>query len=215
MNNILGNWTELVDKDVVRKLLISLDKEYSNKIVFPNKKEVFLPFKLCNYNNVKVVIMGMSPYSDGKATGIPFANREDSIKLSSSLELIKDKVEDDIYNGFHLDFDITLKSWIEQGVLLLNSALTVVRGSPDSHIQHWFNFNKELVKNLSNRYPDIIFCLWGKNAQLFERYINSNSIILKSYHPSYFARLNSKFECDHFKIINKILMEKNIEKIIW
>ena len=213
--SILHDWKGLVEYDTVNKVLDEVNKDYLNKTVYPERKEVFSVFRRCNPNDVKVVIIGMSPYHDGKATGIPFANRDDTIQLSTSLELVKNKIESDIYNGFNLDFDITLESWLKQGVLLLNSAITTVRGNPNSHVNIWFKFVSEIISNLTDNKKDIIFCLWGRNAQHFKRYIKNGSIILECPHPSYFARLNEEFNCNHFIEVNEILKNSGEKIIKW
>jgi uracil-DNA glycosylase len=124
-----------------------------------------------------VVILGQDPYHDGSATGLAFANSGDGPRISPSLAWIKKALEHD-YDTLCLDFDYGLTSWAKQGVLLLNTALTVEKGKAGSHTVLWNTFTKELLTSLTSTKDDIIFVLWGKKAQDYAKFIKGNNKIV-------------------------------------
>jgi len=171
----IGEWykvpeiRDFVSTSYMRKVLIYLNKEYINKIIYPKKSNVFKCFKLCKPEKLKVVILGTEPYNNGMATGLCFANNNEKLKLSPELENIILKVENDVYLGLNLDFDITLEDWAKQGVLLLNTSLTVESKKKHSHLRIWNNFIKNILKIISENYPGTIFVLVGKKANGFKK----------------------------------------------
>lgn len=197
--------------------------------IYPSSNDVFNAFKYCKYDNLKVVIIGQDPYpsemnSKPQAHGLAFsykkANELDT-HVPYSLNNILKEVEDDIYDGFQFPPPSTdLTRWAEQGVLLLNSALTVKKGEPRSHFDLWNNITKEFLKKLSEINSGLIYVLWGADAQSYEKYINTKSnYILKAAHPAAERYGGNKgfFGCKHFSQINKILTENNGENynITW
>lgn len=222
--SLLETWynplEQFINTEYMKKLFTFLNKEYNNKIVYPNKNKVFRVFQKTNYNEVRVIILGQDPYPDGSGTGVAFAN-EDNIRESSfspSLIKIKDCIERTNKDGLYIDFDPTLEKWIKQGVLLLNSSLTVVKNKPGSHTIYWKNFIKEIIKILNNNKTGLIFCLWGNQAKQFKQFINSsNHYILECSHPASACYNNVDWDCNHFNKINQIITEQNGEefKINW
>lgn len=215
MNN---NWNFIFNIPSLNSILNYLDKEYrSNTPILPSKNKVLEAFKQCPYEKVKVVIIGQDPYPQpGYATGLLFANPKDTKELSPSLLLIKDRIYKDFYlttpNQFK--FDCTLQNWANQGILLLNSALTVVTNKPGSHSNLWYPFIKDLVIELNKRLHGIIYILIGSNAHLFKKFININNNYLFCYkHPAYYLRIKQEYKCDGFLQINKILKSINNEII--
>jgi uracil-DNA glycosylase len=202
----------LLKTDYFYRLTDFIGKSYDKTTVYPNKKYIFKAFKECPYKDLKIVILGKDPYPDGSATGLAFANSDlkmgDS-KLSPSLKVIKDCIENSIYDGLNLDFDQTLTSWSKQGVLLLNTALTVERHIIGSHHKYWQKFTSEVLKIINDNNSGIIFMLWGKEAQMYEDYISlTRHYVLKCNHPSWAARNNISWDCNHFVKANE-LIEKN------
>ena len=120
----------------------------SKKKYYPERENIFNAFKLCPLYKLKVVILGQDPYHDGSATGLAFSNRSDSTTLSPSLRNIFKEVENNTSNGLKLDQDPNLERWAKQGVLLLNTALTVEKGNPGSHAKLWDSFTKEVLKKI-------------------------------------------------------------------
>lgn len=226
----LQEYNRLVSSDTLKVVLNHLILEYKTKHIFPKMQDVFKPFRVCPYKDLKVVIIGQDPYPQkGYATGLAFANPENTKIISPSLQLIKDRIYLDFPeysegfidelpfgNPFEYIFDITLESWAKQGVLLLNSALTIEENKIGSHSNIWYPFMKELIKNLSEVNSGIIYMLLGNDAKIFKSFINKKSnYILEYKHPAYYARNNEFFQCDGFKKVNKILKENHNIKINW
>lgn len=159
------------------------------------------------------------PYSQpGVATGILFGNRSDTLEkdLSPSLKLVKETVIDFEVPHNLLTFDNSLKSWSNQGILMINAALTVEVNKVGSHIMLWRPLLTSMLEKLSEINSGIIYVLFGSIAHTFEPYINSKSnYILKYKHPAYYARIGKRFECDGFKRINEILSANMNTKIKW
>lgn len=187
-----NGWNQILDSPITNKILHFLEREYKNNIpIFPTQENVFNAFKECAYKDLRVVMLGQDPYPQpGYATGLLFANP--------------------IGTPEKFYFDITMKKWAHQGILLLNSALTVVANTPTSHSNLWFPFIKDMLVKLSRDASGIIYLLIGSYAKLFEPFINHNTNYVLCYkHPAYFARTNSEFECDGFLKTNEILSKNN------
>ena len=158
------------------------------------------------------------PYPQrGVATGILFGNKEevDEDNLSPSLKIVKEAVVNFEIPHNSVIFDQTLESWAKQGILMINSALTVEMNKIGSHVMLWRPFIAKLLKNLSNKEPGIIYVLFGSQAQTFMPYINRNSIVVKTEHPAWYARTNQKMSPKLFFDINKVLKEKYNKGIEW
>ena len=182
--------------------------------ILPDTSKTFKAFRLCPLKNVKVIILGQDPYHDGSATGLAFANRADKRKVSPSLKHIITAVEidDGKKHGVNvkglLDVDTTLESWARQGVLLLNTALTVEKGKAGSHTELWKDFTRMFIEMVSRNKPNLVFVLWGKKAQEYEKFIRGKHTILKAAHPaaeSYSGGTAGFYTCGHFNSINQII----------
>jgi len=174
---------------------------------------MFKAFKLCPYRELKVVIIGMDPYNDGSATGIAFANKEGTTSLSPSLQVIKDYLMSKEENYFK-DFDVTLESWAKQGVLLLNSSLTVTRYSAGSHVNIWRKFVSSFLQGLGEWQTGIVYVLMGEQAKTLKPYIGKFNDIIECKHPAYYARNNQPLP-DIFSQIDELTWAKNKLKIHW
>lgn len=212
MNEYFGDWMNVIDSSLLNSTLCRL----SGKQFLPEHDNVFLAFKKCDYHNLKAVFVGMDPYPQpGIATGVAFANRLNTPKdcVSPSLRVIIECLEDnynDLPNG---EFDVTLDSWSRQGILLLNSALTVAPNKPGSHALLWRPFISSLIHNLSERKNGLIFVLFGSQAESFEMYIDSPNVI-KCQHPSFYARKNMKMPYI-FRQIDDIMAKSGMDLIYW
>ena len=185
-----------------------------NKKITPDINNIFKAFELCKYKSTKVVIFGQDPYfQKGYANGLAFSVDEGK-KIPSSLNNIFAEIKSDTGN-LHAS-DGYLKCWADQGVLLLNSSLTVEIDSPGSHSKiGWNDFITDIVKVLSSK-EKIVFMLWGNHASFFEQYINKDkNLILKSYHPSPLSAYRGFFGNKHFSKCNAYLTSKNILTIDW
>ena len=215
-----GDWSKVIDLNMAAKIVREIDGLYS---ICPQKKDIFKAFKLCPLNNLRVVILGFDPYNDiykGKprATGIAFANATNTPEedYSPSLEILKESVID--YTKPHgiINFDPSLEKWEEQGVLLLNSALTCYPWHTGSHSLKWRPFTRFLLTNLSRYSVGIVYLLLGNDAQTFEPYIEKKfNHVIRCRHPSYYARTNTRMPSDVWKQINDILIGQNGYGIEW
>lgn len=214
-----NNCKELFNSCYMETLLKFITEEYKKGIVFPEKNNVFKAFKATPFNKVKVVILGQDPYFTDEngipdATGLAFANPMSKLKSNPSLDKIHEVVEQS-YNGLKIDFDVTLESWANQGVLLLNTALTVKKFSVTSHSKAWDKFTCNILKYLNLKTTGLHFCLWGSNAKKYKKYINPKlHFIYEAEHPAYAARQGKKWNCNHFFEINKNISEQNGSEFI-
>lgn len=210
---MFGSWSKILSVEDVSPILGVLDLEYEKYNIFPQKKQVFEAFRQCPYDATRVVIIGQDPYPQaGFATGIAFANPPGIRDISPSLDLLRERLFKD-YGVRYSEFDQTLLSWEKQGVLLLNSSLTVREGRPGSHTHLWAPFIQLLIKKLNEYNSGIIYVLLGNVAAGFARFIGPNNYILKYPHPAYFARLGCGFNCTMFTDINHKLKELNGDEI--
>lgn len=208
-------WSRIIDSEELYKILYKLESLYEKYTILPSKDKVFKAFTLCPYNELKVVMVGYDPYPQKDvATGVLFGNKVDTETLSPSLQVIKDSLLEDSIS-YPIKFDPTLESWARQGVLMLNSALTVEAYKTGSHTMLWRPFISKLLQNLSYYYPGIIYVLFGEQAKTFRPYIGTNNTILTSFHPSYFARQNKRMSPEIFQTINKVLKSHNNMQIEW
>mgnify|MGYP004538262631 FL=1 len=215
---MIGNDWDIVLKNIYdgeyfRPLLLRIQNEYKNKIIFPPKHEVFNAFKLTPFANVKVVIVGQDPYHGvGEAHGLSFSVR-DGIKLPPSLKNIYKELYDDL--GVPIRTSGDLSSWAKQGVLLLNSTLTVEKDNANSHSNiGWQQFTDDVIRLIDNNKNDVVFILWGNYARSKKRFIKNNFII-ESAHPSPLSAYNGFFGSKPFSKCNNYLKSKGLEEIKW
>lgn len=216
----IGNdWDEVLksesEKDYFLEIKAYLKKEYSEKVVYPPKEEIFTAFKLTEYKDVKVVILGQDPYHGfGQAHGLAFSVKKD-IKIPPSLRnMYKEILAEEEGNTFNHG---CLESWAKQGIFLLNATLTVREGEANSHSKiGWTKFTDEVIKKINEKDNPVIFVLWGNNAKAKRKYItNEKHIVLEGVHPSPLSANRGFFGCNHFKDINKILEKLYGKKIDW
>ena len=196
-----------------------LQKEYDEgQEIYPERKNIFSALELTPFEDVKVVIMGQDPYhGPNQAHGLSFSVRP-GVRTPPSLQ--------NIYKELHNDLQIPipqtgcLTPWAKQGVLLLNATLTVRRANPLSHHNKgWEKFTDAIISHLAKEKENIVFILWGKNAQekclKFKDEIASKHLILTAAHPSPYAAHNGFFGCRHFSKTNQYLEEHGKEPIDW
>ena len=185
-------------------------------IIFPPASDVFNAFSLCKAHNLKVVILGQDPYHGPKqAHGLCFSVL-DEIKLPPSLRNIYKELCDDI-EGFTMPTHGNLTKWAEQGVLLLNTVLTVEQGVANSHKgKGWEVFTDKVISQISEQLDSVVFLLWGAPAQQKIKLIDtSKHFVLNSVHPSPLSAYRGFFGCKHFSQTNAILNKLNRETIDW
>ncbi len=219
MNYVLSeNWSEALkshfDINYKRELFSWLENEYNSKVIFPPKEKVFNALNLVPIDKVKVVIVGQDPYHVyGQADGLAFSCHNGTPQ--PSLKNIFKEIESDL--GIKMSGNTDLTSWAEQGVLLLNTSLTVIEHQPASHSNElWHTFTREIIKILNTLNQPIVFMLWGNHAKQFIPLLNNpNHLVLQSAHPSPFSARNGFFGCKHFSKCNKFLSEQGIKEIDW
>ncbi|QKS73349.1 uracil-DNA glycosylase [Paenalkalicoccus suaedae] len=214
-----NDWQEQLgpelDKPYFHKLREFLKEEYKHHRIYPPKDEVMSAFHTTSYSDTKVVILGQDPYHGfGQAHGLSFSVRP-GVTLPPSLRNIYKELHNDL--GLPIPEHGYLQSWAKQGVLLLNTVLTVREGTPQSHQgQGWEEFTNQAIDQLNKRDRPVIFLLWGKHAQgKKERIDTEKHRILESPHPSPFSATRGFFGSRPFSKINDILVEWQEEPIDW
>ncbi|HIS90462.1 MAG TPA: uracil-DNA glycosylase [Candidatus Faecisoma merdavium] len=201
-------------KDYFKKLGVFVKNEYKNKICYPQYKDIFNALRYTDYDEVKVVILGQDPYhGENEAHGLSFSVR-DNVKRPPSLNNIFKELENDL--GIKkMNNDLT--NWAKQGVLLLNSIMSVVKDTPLSHKEKgWEIFTDNIIKLLNEREEPIVFILWGGYARSKKKLItNKNHYIVESVHPSPLSAYNGFFGSRPFSKTNNFLISKNIIPIDW
>ena len=193
-----------------------LNHEYQNKIIYPKPENVFNALNLVKYNDVKVVIIGQDPYHNpNQAHGLSFSVEND-VAIPPSLKNIYKELHDDM--GCYIPNNGNLTKWAKQGVLLLNSVLTVEKNKPNSHKNKgWEQITGKVVELLNQRVDPFIFLLWGSNAKAIGKNIDRNKhYVLEAVHPSPMsANQGGWFGCHHFSKTNEILRKLNKTPIDW
>ena len=214
LEEYFGDWMKVIDKEELLKVTKNVNILYKTKKCSPQYKDIFKAFHVTPYNNLHTIMVFQDPYSNNMATGIAIGNRNDVINLSPSLEVLKEAAIDYTVPHYGLQFDNTLESWSKQGILMLNTALTVEYGNPGSHSVLWRNFMIKLIKNLNTYNPGLIWVLWGTSAKSFRNYITSGNIV-EEYHPAYNARNNSKISRTFFRELKRDIKHKFDVDIEW
>ena len=213
-------WKKIIEnekqKDYYQKLEKEINKRYENSRVFPEKQNIFKAFSLTKLDNLKVVILGQDPYHGfGQAQGLAFSTPA-NIKNPPSMQNILKEIQSDLgKKSICEDGDLT--PWAKQGVLLLNTILTVEEAKPKSHHNlGWEVFTDNIIKYISDNCEDTIFILWGSPAISKTKLIDRKKHhILTAPHPSPLSSYRGFFGCKHFSQANDILKSLNKEAIIW
>ena len=220
MRNILHNsWTNILgsefDKEYYNNLHDFLVTEYKTKNIFPNMYDIFNALHYTEYQDVKVVILGQDPYhGPNQAHGLSFSVKP-GIPAPPSLKNIFKELHSDL--GCYIPNNGYLKSWADQGVLLLNTVLTVQAGNANSHKgKGWEIFTDRVISVLNDREDPVIFILWGSNAISKKKLItNKQHYILQSVHPSPLSANRGFFGSKPFSKTNEILKQLGKEPIDW
>ena len=213
-------WEDIIDlekqKDYYKSLEKEINKRYETTTVFPEKQNIFKAFSLTKLEDLKVVILGQDPYHGfGQAQGLAFSTPA-NIKNPPSMQNILKEIQSDLgKKSICEDGDLT--PWAKQGVLLLNTILTVEEAKPKSHHNlGWEVFTDNVIKYISDNCEDTIFILWGSPAISKTKLIDRKKHhILTAPHPSPLSSYRGFFACKHFSKTNDILKSLNKEAIIW
>lgn len=217
--NIHTDWLDLLNdefsKEYYTKLRSFLTNEYKHNTVYPNMYNIFQALNLTPYSEVKVVILGQDPYhGENQAHGLSFSVSP-GVKIPPSLVNIYKELHTDL--GCYIPNNGFLKKWAEQGVLLLNTSLTVRAGEANSHKNiGWEKFTDKIIELLNKRKDPVVFILWGNNAISKEKIItNPIHYIIKSVHPSPLSASRGFFGSKPFSKTNKFLESINKPPIDW
>lgn len=219
MVNIGNSWDQLLmdefKKDYYLKLRQFLKQEYSTQTIFPHMNNIFNALKYTAYEDVKAVILGQDPYhGEGQAHGLCFSVQK-GIEPPPSLKNIFKELNSDL--GIAEPNHGELTAWAKQGVLLLNTVLTVRKGQANSHRgMGWEIFTDKIIELLNVREKPIVFILWGSPAKAKAKLItNPKHYILSTVHPSPLSAYNGFFGCKHFSKTNEILQSIGSSPIDW
>ncbi len=217
---MIGNdWDKVLEsefkKDYFYNLLRFVQGEYARKTIYPAKKEVFRAFRYTPYKDVKVVILGQDPYhGEGQAEGLSFSVPKGIRKPPSLVNIFKE-LESDL--GIPMPNTGSLVPWATQGVLLLNTVLTVIKDQAASHKDiGWETFTDEVIKKINEKEEPVVFILWGSYARSKKKYItNKKHLIVESAHPSPLSAYNGFFGSKPFSKTNDFLIKNNLKPIDW
>ena len=219
--NLDQSWKEVLQREFEKDYITDLfkylsEEELNGQTIYPPTDLIYNAFNHTHFEKVKVVLLGQDPYhGKGQAHGLSFSV-QNGVRFPPSLQNIFKELKND-FPGYNLSKNGNLTKWADQGVLLLNTTLTVEAGKPGSHQNKgWEIFTNEVIKLLSDSKTSLIFLLWGRYAQAKEKLINLNKhFILKAAHPSPFSAYNGFFGCKHFTKVNEILEKNGLEGIDW
>lgn len=213
-----NNWDKVlkdeINKDYFKELINTINNLYNEKIIYPKKEDIFNAFKL-DYKDVKVVILGQDPYhGEGEAHGYAFSSLKTPIPPSLK------NIYKELYSDLGIEknmLDGNLLPWVKEGVMLLNTGLTVEKDKPNSHKNlKWNVFTDKVIEKLNEREEPIVFILWGNNARLKKDLItNPIHLVIESAHPSPFSARNGFFNSKPFSKTNEFLKKNGIKEINW
>ena len=219
MSAITGQWKEALQeeysKEYYRKLFTFIKDAYSKSVVYPPSGDIFNAFHLTPMEKVKVVILGQDPYhNDGQAHGLCFSVKK-GVETPPSLVNIYKELEDDM--GCYIPNNGNLEKWAKQGVLLLNTVLTVRAHQANSHRGiGWEQFTDAAIRILDQEDRPIVFLLWGRPAQMKASMLhNPKHLILEAPHPSPLSAYRGFFGCKHFSKANEFLKANGVEPVDW
>lgn len=215
------SWKAALKEEFVKPYFLQIaiflkTEKASGKIIYPPGPLIFNAFNQTPFSKVKVVIIGQDPYHGaGQAHGLSFSV-QNGIKPPPSLQNIYKEIQTDIGIAMPKEYG-NLTSWAQQGVLLLNAALTVRANEPFSHAKFgWADFTNAVIQKISDQKKGVVFLLWGKFAQDKQVLIDETKhFVLKAAHPSPFSADKGFYGCRHFSKTNELLVQQGIEPIDW
>ncbi|GAB3796187.1 uracil-DNA glycosylase [Virgibacillus kimchii] len=219
MTILTNDWAPIMEKEFYKDYYIQLreflKQEYSKYTVYPDMYDIFNALHYTSYENTKVVILGQDPYhGPNQAQGLSFSVQPE-VSIPPSLKNIYKELQDDL--GIPIPNHGSLVNWAKQGVLLLNTVLTVRRKQPNSHKgKGWEQFTNEVIRQVNAKKDPVVFILWGKHAQSKEELITAkHHLIIKSPHPSPFSANRGFFGSKPFSRTNEFLEEGGRSLIDW
>ena len=217
---VIGNdWDALLkdefEKEYYQNLRKFLVDEYNNYNIYPNMYNIFNALKYTSYENARVVILGQDPYHGvGQAHGLCFSVLK-GVQVPPSLKNMYKELKEDL--GCSIPNHGELTKWANQGVLLLNTVLTVREGQANSHKNKgWEILTDKIISIMNEKKEPVVFILWGGNAKTKQSLItNPHHLVLTAAHPSPLSAYNGFFGCRHFSKANNFLLEHNLKPIDW
>ncbi len=215
---IRSSWYDLLKDEFSKQYFLDLQEflrnEYTNYTIYPEEKNIFNALNSVPFDKVKVVIIGQDPYHEPRqAQGMSFSVPED-VDIPPSLVNIMHEIESDL--GVKCYDNGNLTRWAKQGVLLLNTVLTVRKGMANSHKDKgWEKLTRKIIELLGQRKEPIVFLLWGSYAQSYQDLIAPWHLVLKAPHPSPLSAYRGFFGCKHFSKCNQFLIEHGQTPIDW
>lgn len=220
MGMINNDWLEYVQdefkKPYYRELYKFVRQEYNTRVIYPPADDIFNAFHFTPLSKVKVLILGQDPYhGEHQAHGLCFSVLPDQPELPPSLQNIYKELQDDL--GCYIPNNGYLKKWADQGVLMLNTVLTVRAHQAGSHQgKGWEQFTDAIIEAVNAQERPIVYLLWGKPAQSkIPMLTNPKHLILKAPHPSPLSAYRGFFGCRHFSQTNEFLKNHGVEPIDW
>lgn len=220
MVHIGNDWDEILkgefDKPYYRQLRAFLKQEYTTRTIFPPMNDIFNALRYTSFENTKVVIIGQDPYHEiGQAHGLCFSVKDGTLPPPSLINIYKE-IKSDLGIDNPADYG-ELTSWAKQGVLMLNTVLTVRQGQANSHKgKGWEQFTDRVISELNRKQTPVVFLLWGANARAKAQIItNPIHVKLSCAHPSPLSAYNGFFGCRHFSRTNEILKANGLIPIDW
>ena len=219
MSAIHNDWLDAVGKEFRQPYYLELyqfiKEEYSKSVVYPEADDIFNAFHFTPYHNVKVVILGQDPYhNQGQAHGLCFSVKP-QVDIPPSLVNIYKELQEDL--GCYMPNNGYLEKWARQGVLLLNTVLTVRAHQANSHQgMGWERFTDAVIRAVNEQDRPIVFLLWGRPAQQKRSMLNNpKHLVLEAPHPSPLSAYRGFFGCKHFSKTNEFLQNNGLETIDW
>lgn len=220
MSMLTNDWSlalkDEFNKPYYRDLYRFVKEEYSTKVVYPPADDIFNALHLTPLKDVKVLILGQDPYhNEHQAHGLSFSVLPDQKDIPPSLQNIYKELQEDL--GCYIPNNGYLKKWADQGVLMLNTVLTVRAHEPNSHQgRGWEHFTDAIIQAVNQKDEPVVYMLWGKPAQSkIPMLTNPKHLILKAPHPSPLSAYRGFFGCKHFSRCNEFLAQNGLEPIDW
>lgn len=220
MAMISNDWLDSIQGEFKKPYYSELYKfvreEYSRTRIYPSAEDIFNAFHFTPLSKVKVLLLGQDPYhNEHQAHGLSFSVLPDQPEIPPSLQNIYKELKDDC--GCYIPDNGYLKKWADQGVLLLNTVLTVRAHQANSHQgKGWENFTDAVIEAVNAQDRPIVYFLWGRPAQMKEKMLtNPKHLVLKAPHPSPLSAYRGFFGCRHFSQANEFLKANGIEPIDW
>lgn len=220
MSMISNDWLDSIEdefkKPYYKELYTFVREEYSKTVIYPPSDEIFNAFHFTPLSKVKVLLLGQDPYhGENQAHGLSFSVPQSQREIPPSLQNIYKELSDDI--GCYIPNNGYLKKWADQGVLLLNTVLTVRAHNANSHKGHgWEQFTDAVIQAVNAQDRPIVYMLWGKPAQTKISMLNNpKHLVLKAPHPSPLSAYRGFFSCKHFSQANEFLESNGVAPIDW